>query len=251
MKLLFPAALRRTARSAALLAAAIALLSVALTGCLYPEDKLKQNRVAPKEAVRNVQAAIEQYKSETGMLPIQNSTADTPVYEKFKVDFAKLTRTGYLSDIPAAAFENGGNYYFLVIDEETSPRIKLLDIVTFQKINDIQSWVNAHVQGGGELPKGDEMYPGFHLIDYGSMNKAEPAIRSVFSGQSIQALVDGGGVVYADYGIDIMQAVQRSGQTDFGAGLDLRTLLVDGSEFVPVKAPAYRWTGSEPQAVQP
>ncbi len=218
---------------------------------MYPKDQLKQNQVAPKEAVRNVQAAIDQYKAETGMLPIKNSTAETPKYEKFYVDFAKLGRTGYLTDIPSSAFENGGSYSFLVIDEETKPRVKLLDILAFQRINDIQSWVTAYIQTNSELPKGEQMYPGFYQIDYKSMNKTVPAIRSVFSGQTIQALVDDNGVVYSDYGIDIMQFVQKSGKTDFDAAFDLRTLLVDGTDFVPVKSPAYRFVNNEPQAVQP
>lgn len=231
--------------------AALLIMLFSLSGCMYPKEQLKQNQVAPKEAVRNVQAAIDQYKSDTGMLPIKNSTAETPRYEKFHVDFAKLGRTGYLTDIPSSAFENGGNYNYLVIDEETKPRVKLLDIAAFQKINDIQSWVTAYIQTNSKLPKGEQMYPGFYQIDYKSMNKTAPIIRSVFSGQTIQALVDDNGVVYSDYGIDIMQFVQKSGKTDYDTEFDLRSLLVDGTDFVPVKAPAYRFVNNEPQAVQP
>lgn len=229
---------------------ALVMMLLSLSGCLYPEDQKGQNKVAPKEAVRNVQEAIAQYQKETGMLPIKNSSVDTPIYEKFNVDFAKLQRTGYLSDIPSAAFEKGGNYYFIVIDEESDPQIKLMDIVTFQQINDIQTWVTAFVQSNGELPKGEQMYPGYYQIDFKSMKKTAPTIRSVFSGQTLQALVDDNGVVYTDYGIDIMQSIQKSGKTDFDAKLDLRELLVDGSDFVPVKAPVYHWVNNEPQAAK-
>lgn len=241
---------RRGMRFLALLSA-LGLILISLTGCLYPKDRLKQNQVAPKEAVRNVQAAIDQYKTETGMLPIKNSTAETPKYEKFYVDFAKLGRTGYLSDIPAAAFEKGGSYSFLVIDEETAPRVKLLDILAFQKINDIQNWVTSYIQTNGVLPKGEQTYPGFYQIHYKEMNKTAPTIRSVFTGQTLQALVDENGVVYSDYGIDIMQYIQKSGKTDYAANFDLRALLVDGSDFVPVKAPVYHLVNQEPQAVKP
>ncbi|MCA0754425.1 hypothetical protein KP806_05140 [Paenibacillus sp. N4] len=247
MKLIHTQAKRRLPIQWAALAAMLLIL-MTVTGCMYPQEELKQNQIAPKEAVRNVQAAIDQYKADTGMLPIKNSAADTPIYEKFVVDFAKLTRMGYMSDIPSAAFENGGNHYFLVIDEETKPRVRLMDIVTFQQINDIQSWVKSYTQSGGKLPKGEEMYPSFYQIDYKAMNKTAPVIRSVFSGQTLHALVDENGVVYADYGIDIMQYVQKSGKTEFEANTDLRTLLVDGSDFVPVKAPVYRWVNGEPQA---
>lgn len=234
----------------AMLAGSIVML-VALSGCMYPKDQLKQNQVAPKEAVRNVQAAIDQYMDETGMLPIKNSTAETPKYEKFYVDFGKLGRTGYLTDIPSAAFENGGNFSFLLIDEETKPRVKLLDIVAFQNINDIQAWVTSYIQTNSVLPKGEQTYPGFYQINYKEMNKSAPTIRSVFSGQTLQALVDENGVVYTDYGIDIMQFIQKNDKKEFGADVDLRTLLVDGSDFVPVKAPIYHLVNNEPQAVKP
>ncbi|MGO4544222.1 hypothetical protein AB4Z29_05455 [Paenibacillus sp. 2TAB23] len=236
-------------KSLAMLAGSIVML-IALSGCMYPKDQLKQNQVAPKEAVRNVQAAIDQYKDETGMLPIKNSTAETPKYEKFYVDFGKLGRTGYLTDIPSAAFENGGSFSFLLIDEETKPRVKLLDIVAFQNINDIQGWVTSYIQTNSVLPKGEQTYPGFYQINYKEMNKSAPTIRSVFSGQTLQALVDENGVVYTDYGIDIMQFIQKSDQKEFAADFDLRTLLVDGSDFVPVKAPIYHLVNNEPQAVK-
>lgn len=229
----------------------IALMLLTLAGCLYPKDKLKQN-VAPKEAVRNVQAAVDQYFSETGLLPIQNADADVPKYEKFKIDFGKLQTKGYLSSIPVAAFENGGNYYFLVIDEETEPRIKLMDIVTFQKINDVQSWVRDYrSSNGGSAPLGDELYPGFYAIDYGLMNRKAPEIRSVYSGQTLGAMIDADGNVYADYGIDIMQLLQREGAPEADSVTDLRELLADSSDYVPVKSPAYTLVNGEPQAVLP
>lgn len=230
-------------------AALLAALMLALSGCLYPKENLKQN-VPPKEAVRNVQAAIDQYYDELSLLPIKNSDQDVPKYEKFKIDFTKLLDKGYLSSIPIAAFENGGNYYFIVIDEETAPRVKLLDIVTFQKINDVQSWVKQYVDSRGSVPKHNEMYPGFYSIDYESMNKSAPDIRSLFSGVGLSAIVDDNGVVYTDYGIDIMQLKQRNADLQATEQTDLREWLVDSSDYVPVKSPEYRLRNGEPVAVK-
>ncbi|MEK3881462.1 hypothetical protein [Paenibacillus sp. PL2-23] len=236
----------RAAAACLLLAAFMTLL----TGCLYPEDKLQQN-MPPKEAVRNVQAAVDQYFQELGLLPIANSGQEVPRYEKFKVDYKKLTGKGYLSSIPTSAFENGGNYYFLIIDEETEPRVKLMDIVTSQKINDIQNWVKGHLESRGELPKAGEMYPGFYSIDYDSMGRKAPDIPSVFSGTLISAIMDDNGVVYADYGIDLMQLMSRDNSLQADEQTDLREWLVDASDFVPVKSPVYRLQDGEPVAVQP
>lgn len=240
---------RRVRKGLTLTASVILMLS--LTGCLYPKDQLKQNQAAPKEAVRNVQAAIEQYQNDTGLLPIHNSNTEVPIYEKYKIDFSKLQVKGYISTIPTAAFENGGNYYFIVIDEETEPLVKLLDIVTFQRVNDIQNWVRSHMQSGGELPKDEEMYPGFYQIDFKSMNRTAPDIRSVFSGQTIAPIIDDEGVVYTDYGIDLMQLILKSEGIAEDDQLDLRRLLVDSSDYVPVKSPIYRLVNGEPQAVHP
>lgn len=233
-----------------LLLVIVALLMLPLTGCLYPKENSKQN-VPPKEAVRNVQAAIDQYYAEVGLLPIRNSSQEVPKYEKFKIDFKKLQSGGYLGELPKAAFENGGNYYFIIIDEETAPRVKLMDIVSFQKINDIQNWVKLHISNGGALPKKDAMYPGFYTIDYKSMNRTAPVIQSVYSGGSLQAIIDDQGIVYTDYGIDIMQLIERSGGVDAVSVVDLRELLVDASDFVPVKAPEYRLIQGEPAAILP
>ncbi len=223
---------------------------LSLSGCMYPKSELKQNQAAPKEAVRNVQAAIDQYQSETGMLPMKNSSADTPVYEKFQVDFTQLKNKGYLSSIPTAAFENGGNYYFLIINEETKPQIKLMNLVTYQQINDIQNWVNDYKKNHDNgLPKGEAAYPGYSYIDYKAMNKKAPELRSDYSFQTIAAIMDESGRVYTDYGIDIMQAMQKKGDTGISADTDLRTVLVDSDMFVPVKAPVYHWVNKEPQAV--
>lgn len=233
-----------------LVALALAASAVALTGCLYPKEQLRQNAVPPRDAVRNVQLAIEDYQKELGLLPIKNSTVDTPRYEKFVVDFTKLLSGGYISEVPGAAFEEGGHYYFIVIDEETSPRVKLMDLLTVQYINDLKAQVRDYARAhNGALPQGDEVAPGFYRIDYGLLNKKEKPLRSVYSGQTIPVLLDREGNVYADYAIDIMQAIQKSGRTDFDPSLDLRTLLVDNSVFAPAKSTAYRYVDGEPMPV--
>jgi len=223
-----------------------------LSGCLYPQDRKVQNQVSTKEAVRLVQGAIDQYFEDKSMLPIKNALSETPIYEKFLIDFQKLQRSGYLSSIPTAAFENGGNYYFIIIDEENSRQVKLLDIVTTQRINDIQSWVKEYTQSNvGKLPLGNELYEGFYMIDYKAMNKKEPEIRSVFSGQTLQAMVDQNGVVYTDYGLDLMQLIQQGDAANIKPEQDIRELLTDSSDMVPVKSPVYHWLNNEPQAVIP
>jgi len=230
---------------------ALSLMTTALTGCLYPKDRMKQNQVAPKEAVRNVQAAVDDYFAQTGVLPIQNSDSAVPKYEKYKVNFATLQAKNLLGTIPAAAFENGGSYYFLIIDEETKPRVKLMDIVTTQKVNDLQNKVNAYMKDTAKVPKGEQKYKGFYSIDYKLLKTNTPEIRSVFSGQTLEALTNEAGIVFVDYGIDITQLISKKEFSEEQLKGDLRELLIDASEYVPVKSPAYLYENGEPSAVHP
>lgn len=234
----------------ALAAMLLSLAALMLSGCMYPEDRKNKN-VAPKEAIRNVQGAIDQYYEELQLLPIKNSSQSVPIYEKFLVDFNKLISKGYISSMPAASFEGGGNYYFLILDEETDPKVKLMDIVTAQRINDIQSWVTAYKQEHAAVPKSSAVYPGFYEIDYEAMKRKEPTISSVFSGMPQRAIVDEVGTVFTDYGIDIMQLLERNKEKTYEENIDLRTLLVDASDYVPVKSTAYKLVDGEPVAVQP
>ena len=231
--------------------AAILLAAAALAGCLYPKDQLAQNRMPPRDAVRQVQAAVDDYLRDTGLLPIKNADANTPRYEKYVVDLAKLQRTGYLSDLPAAAFEKGGNYYFLVLNEETEPTVRLLDIVVLRQLNDLQARVREYAAShGGALPAGEEMYPSFAVLDFDKLGGRKPDIRSVFSGLPINVLVHDSGEVFADYGIDIRRLVESAGDAP-DPDEDLRELLVRETPFVPVKSPVYHWIEGDPTARYP
>jgi len=234
-----------------LLALVWGLAAFGLAGCLYPEDRRADNQAPPREAVRNVQAAIEQFQADNGLLPIKNSSADTPVYEKFVIDFAKLERMGYVGDIPGTAYEKGGSYYFLVINEQTDPIVRLMDIVVHQQFNDLQAKVDTYrAANGGVLPAGDEAYPSFYYVDYERLGGGVPDIRSVFSNQPLAALVHENGTVFGDYGIDVRKAVELS-ETEPEPNADLRELLVRQSLFVPVKSPVYAWVDGDPEARLP
>lgn len=228
-------------------AAWIALLLV-MSGCMYPKDQTPGGDVPARQAVLTVQDAVERYKEATGLLPILNADAEVPVYEKYKVDFAKMKRMGYVSSIPAVAFESGGPYAFLIIDEETDPKVKLLDIAVHQGIADLQKKIDAfRVSHGNANPDGEEAYPGFHYVDYGKLGTSRPALNSMFSRQPLELMVDGNGKVYADYGIDVATALKKA-ETAPEADADLRALLADASDFVPVKSPVYRLADGEPVA---
>lgn len=237
---------RLLAKRAALTALALSLLPLA--GCLYPDEYTPSNQVSAKEAVRTVQDAVDRYREDTGLLPIENASESTPKYEKFRLDFAKLKRMGYLTELPKEAFERGGSAQFLIVDEEDNPQVKLLDLAVYQTIGTIQTKVNAYVlKHKGQQPTGDEVYPDFRQLDYKKLGIDDPAIRSMYTGRVMDLLIDPGSTVYADYGIDIGQALEKSGAKPAPSD-DLREFLTNQSFYVPVKSPVYRMADGSPRA---
>lgn len=229
-----------------LLCAALLLLS---SGCLYPEQYTPGQAASVSGSVQAMQDAVRRYQENTGLLPIQTADASVPVYEKYRIDLAKMQRMGYIESIPKLAFESGGRYIFLIVDEETDPKVRLLDAVVFQAIADVQRSVDAYrSQHGGKLPAEGEAYPGFSYIDFDALGMKQPGIQSMFAPRVLELMTDAEGTVYADYGIDLAQMIRNDGLTP-SADEDLRRILVERTAFVPVKSPVYRLVGNEPRAV--
>lgn len=239
---------RKTRVRTAALVVIFTMMTSLLSGCLYRGDRQPGGPVSYTESVDRVQRALDRFQEDKGILPIITAGEETPRYEKYRIDLNQLKREGYLEGIPAAAFEQGGSVYFLVIDEETDPTVKVMDLSTVQKVNDVQRKVLSYRSTHGEgLPgeAGGETYPGLYPVDLPMLKAENLALSSVYSGETLPYLMDAEGNVYVDYAFDIMQAIDRSGQTPQGDE-DLRTWLTDRSAFVPVKSLPYRWANGTP-----
>ncbi|MGF7050026.1 hypothetical protein J2T13_004549 [Paenibacillus sp. DS2015] len=226
----------------------VILLMLMATGCLYSGENKKQNLVSYRESVNRIQLAVDDYQKEEGLLPIINADQDTPRYEKFRVDMNKLKNKGYIDEIPATSFEMGGSAYFLILDEETNPTIKVMDLVTVQKVNEVQQAVDKYKRNhANDLPLGELLYPNVHTVDLVKIGVPKIELTSVYSGQDMKFIMDGEGIVYADYAFDIMQAIDNS-DTKPTANKDLRVYLEESSQLVPVKSLPYVWENGEPVA---
>lgn len=221
------------------------LMAFTISGCMYPGDE-KEVGVNYRESVKRIQAAIDDYQQEEGLLPILNADETTPRYEKFRIDLEKLNRNGYLDDIPATAFEQGGSAYFLILNEETDPIVKVMDLVTVQKVNDVQLKINRYKSThGGEIPVLDELYPGLYTIDEKQAGTKAITLSSVYSGQPLQFIMDKDGNVYVDYIHDIVAAIDKNGGEHDG-NKDLRLELEQASYYVPVKSLPYLLVNEQP-----
>ncbi|KOR88734.1 hypothetical protein [Paenibacillus solani] len=226
----------------------LVLFPVLLTGCLYPGENMPENKVSYRESVKRIQSAVDDFYQEQGILPIITAGSEIPRYEKYRVDLDQLKNRGYMDQIPNTAFEKGGSGYFLIINEETEPTVKVMDLTTTQKVNDVQRAVNLYKMSHDDaLPAGEALYPGYTAVDLSKTDAKSVKLNSVYSGQEMTFIMDENGTVYADYAFDIMQAIQKNG-TDPKEGEDLRRYLEQESSYVPVKSVPYTWQDGQPVA---
>lgn len=226
-----------------------AIAALCLSGCLYPKERLQENQIAAKEYVLLVQNAIDQYHQATGVLPIKNSEMTTPIYEKYMVDFKKLKERGFLSAVPANAFENGGTNIYVLVDPEQKPTVKLMDLNAFQQTVQLQKLVDDYKLGqNGQLPKGAEVAPHFYEIDYNKLHVKPMQVQSVYSRQiQLPFIMHESGQVAVDYAMEIMRLIDKKAmQSTLDPNQDLRQLLVNESFYVPARSYPYRWINRTP-----
>lgn len=232
--------------------AAMTVLMLFLTGCMHSSGESKDAWFTNYDgSVSRVQNAMDAFQESNGILPIITAGPEVPTYEKFRIDLSKLEREGYVDDIPKTAFEKGGSAYFLVQNEEVDPIVKVMDLLTVQKVTLVQRLVDSYYASHGTWPAKEEVYPNIHLVDteaiQSSGNRVED-LASVYSGEILPYIIDAEGTVYADYAFDIMQLIDRK-EIKPEISEDLRKYLTEESHFVPVKSLPYMWSNGQPIAV--
>ncbi len=108
-----------------------------LVGCMYPRENMKRNEVPYEDQLQMVQKAVDTYKEQNnGLLPIKTRDMNTPLYQKYPIDFQKIAPR-YIPEAPGNAYESGGVYQYVLVDVETNPMVKLIDVRMAEKIRDI------------------------------------------------------------------------------------------------------------------
>ncbi|MCF6093534.1 hypothetical protein L1765_05975 [Microaerobacter geothermalis] len=219
------------------------LVAIFLTGCMYPQERRMEN-IPVDQSVKMVQEAVEQFQEETTVLPIETRPADTPVYEKYIIDFGKLVPR-YIPFVPTNAFENGGIYKYVLVDVETEPKVKLLNLYLLNEINDIQRRVNLYKYKTTALPVKSMIDKNYFTIDFSQLNRKAPEIKSPFTSNFLPVIMDINGKVGIDYSMDLMIKLKEVVQLP-PDGEDIRDLLVNDSYFVPVASFEYTLKNNEP-----
>ncbi|GEN31818.1 hypothetical protein HNQ35_000574 [Cerasibacillus quisquiliarum] len=218
-----------------------------LTGCMYPDEELTQNQVPNDIQLEMVQSAVEKYKEETnGLVPIKTKDSDTPIFEKYLIDFSLLKENHLLTEIPSTAYEKGGVYQYTIVDPEENPQVKLIDLRTaeaLRKVNvHLEHYRSKHIYPPFDKKVGPEVY----TLDYKKLGlDAPPSVISPFSQESLPIIISSDGQLYIDYRKDLQEALNEY-KHDYKEGDDIRFLLVEHSPFVPAYSLPYTVKNNEP-----
>jgi len=204
-----------------------------LSGCLYPSGQRVENQVPYLDQIQAVQQAVNQYRQDHGVLPIATRDMDTPIYQKYPVDFRKLVPR-YLQQPPGNSFENGGVFQYVLVNVEEVPEVKLADLSVMNELRQFQTALNQYMKKHTYAPVGEMVAIGIFQVDYEKLRyKEAPRVQSRYFGNYLPILLDNKGNIVIDYRIDLNMALQQYGH-DFIKGEDIRSVLVDNSPFVPI-----------------
>lgn len=214
-----------------------------LSGCLYPDERLKQNQIPYKDQVASVQEAVNEYRQATGgLLPIQTRDMKTPIYQKYPIDFQKLVPR-YIPEPPGNAFESGGVFQYVIVDAETNPTVKLLDLRIAEQIRDLNLRLSMYRDSHRYPPFKQMVAKGVFTLDYQKLGYKEPPYAvSPFSGNNLPFVIDYHGDIYVDYRMDLYEALKKT-KHSYKPGDDIREVLVKNSLFVPAYSLPYTVDG--------
>ncbi len=206
-----------------------------LSGCMYPDEKLVQNQIPYQDQVESVQAAVMQFKEDNGgILPIKNSEENTPVYQKYLIDFNKISPK-YIHEPPGNAFESGGVFQYVIVDAETNPTVKLFDL----RLSEMISELKLRIKVQGYPPYKEKLAEGIYTLDYEKLGYEEELfVESPYTKQMLPFVINGEAEIFVDYRADIVAALEKE-ELHYEPGEDIRNILLNDSVFVPAYSLPY------------
>lgn len=209
------------------------LALIVLTGCMYPDDQRAGSNIPPETDIQNVQNAVDNFQeSEGGILPIK-TTADAAEYLSYQIDFTRITPK-YLSEIPVTAYENGGNFQYVILDAEENPTVKIADLAIIEELRSLSLRINGM---GEHIELGEQVGPNVYQLDLEHYNLADnPTVTSPYTGQELNVYYSGGQEFVIDYRDDLNLMIENEG-LEFETGEDIREVLYEFTPIVPIYSP--------------
>lgn len=221
-------------------------IAFSLTGCFYPQENRVENQIPYPDQIAMVQKSVDDFQVKTGVLPILTKEADTPIYQKYVIDFKQLI-PAYLSSVPANAFEEGGVFQYVLVNVEEQPEVKLIDLRMAAKITELQLRINEYLRKNQYLPVEQIVDNGYFTLDYKELNlKEPPQVKSPYSENYLPLIANQEGRIGVDYRIDLYHVLKNLQLGDVQEGEDIRKILLIDSYIVPAYSFPYYLKNGEP-----
>ncbi|NYF24495.1 hypothetical protein [Sporosarcina sp. JAI121] len=206
-----------------------------LSGCMYPAEKTTGQEIPYADQLESMQKAVDAYQVDSGgMLPIKTRDQETDIYIKYPIEFSKVV-PAYMEKIPSNAYETGGIYQYVLIDVETDPTVKLIDLRSAERIRDLNLRKNINGRVPFKDPIGDNVY----AVDFEAMGFKEAlTVPSPYSEAVLPLVIGGDGIFYIDYSIDLNRILKEL-KPDVKQGEDIRYLLTDNYPVLPAYSLPY------------
>lgn len=220
---------------------------ILLSGCLYPEKELAKNQAPNEVQLEMVQNAVIKYREDTdGLVPIKTKSNDTPIFQKYLIDFSLLKEKNLITEIPGNAYENGGIYQYTLLDPEENPQVKLIDLRITEAIRSLNVKIEFYRDKHIYPPYGKKVAQGLYTVDHEKLGlKTPPYVRSPYSGENLPIIMDTDGKLYIDYRIDLNRALKEY-KYHYKKGDDIRFILAENTPFVPAYSLPYTIKDGEP-----
>ncbi|MGF9905021.1 hypothetical protein [Brevibacillus porteri] len=226
----------------------LTILSSLLSGCLYPDERRAENQIPSTFFVEATQKAIEQFQKDTAVLPIVTKSLDTPIFEKYEIDFRKMIPK-YMPDVPGNSFEKGGVYKYVLIDVDTKPTVKLIHLTAVSTVADVQSEVDRYKGHFEKLPVLADLGNGYYSIDHERLGLKAWQVPSTMGTYLLPLVMNAEGQVGIDYAADIAQLL-RDTKVTVPEKTDPRYVLARNSMFVPAKSFPYEMVDGDPRLLK-
>lgn len=212
----------------------LVFVAVVLSGCMYPDDLKTENQVPGQDQLSAVQRAIDDYREDTGVLPIKNRDQDTDIFIKYIIDFEKLVPK-YISAAPTNAYEKGGIFQYVIWDPENNPTVKLVDLRMPEKIRDVKARIMVK-----EYPQyGEKITDTVYTINHKNLGYSDAlTVDSPYTNNLLPLVLSNEGEVYIDYTVDLKLLLEEENLKP-SIGQDIRELLVEHYPVVPAYSLPY------------
>lgn len=206
-----------------------------LSGCMLPDDEQATGQIPYADQLETMQKAVDAYqKNSGGLLPIKTRDLETDLYIKYPIEFNKIV-PAYTEKIPSNAYETGGIYQYVLVDVETNPTVKLVDLRAAERIRELNLRKNINNSVPFNDPVGEHVY----AVDYKKMGFKEPlVVPSPYSETNLPVVIGGDGKFYIDYSIDLNKVLQEQ-KPDVKEGEDIRFILADNFPVLPAYSLPY------------